>query len=138
MEEGFYSGRHRRSRRLDTMASGVAGRSLGLALPLLALTLVASAQLANDEILGVARDIAFDTGAKTEIATPLGPVIGKVVESADGEHKHIQASFGCPTRHSGGRFNSIKKGTEKRPEKGTESQFAKNICMKLFDWVKLH
>ena len=27
----------------------------------------------------------------------------------------------------GGRFNSIKKGTEKRPEKGTESPYDKNI-----------
>ena len=86
------------------MASGVAGRSLSLALPLLALTQVASAQLANDEILGVARDIAFDTGAKTEISTPLGPVIGKVVESADGEHKHIQVSFDGPTQGNSGGF----------------------------------
>ena len=50
----------------------------------------ADPQLADGDILGAARDIAFDTGAKTEISTPLGPVIGKVVESADGEHKHIQ------------------------------------------------
>ena len=38
---------------------------------------------------------------------------------------------------TGRRFNSIKKGTEKRPEKGTESQFAKNICMNFLDWVEL-
>ena len=78
------------------MASRRAGLSSGLAL---ALTLAATAgvaladpnpQLGEGDVLGAGRDIAFDTGAKTEIATPLGPVIGKVVESADGEHKHIQ------------------------------------------------
>ena len=61
---------------------------------LAALTLAALAeadpQLGEGDVLGAARDIAFDTGAKVEIGTPLGPVIGKVVESADGEHKHIQ------------------------------------------------
>ena len=36
----------------------------------------------------------------------------------------------------GGRFNSIKKGTKKRPEKGTESPFAKNICMNSLYWVE--
>ena len=79
------------STRLDTMASG--GRA-GLCLALaLALTLAALAEAdpqLEENVLGAGRDIAFDTGAKTEIATPLGPVIGKVVESADGEHKHIQ------------------------------------------------
>ena len=74
------------------MASGRA-KCVALALALAALaasTASADPQLADGDILGAARDIAFDTGAKTEISTPLGPVIGKVVESADGEHKHIQ------------------------------------------------
>ena len=82
------------STRLDTMASGT-GLSLALALTLAAFAGVAlvDAQLGDGDILGAARDIAFDTGAKTEIGTPLGPVIGKVVESADGEHKHIQGGI---------------------------------------------
>ena len=37
----------------------------------------------------------------------------------------------------GGRLNSIKKGTQKRTEKGTESQLAKNICMNFSDRVEL-
>ena len=37
---------------------------------------------------------------------------------------------------SRGRFNSIKKGTEKRTQKGTENPFAKNICMNSLDWVE--
>ena len=60
---------------------------------LAALTLAALAEADPQQEVddfGAARDIAFDTGAKVEIGTPLGPVIGKVVESADGEHKHIQ------------------------------------------------
>ena len=36
----------------------------------------------------------------------------------------------------GGRFNSIKNGTEKRLEKGTESPFAKDICMNFLDWME--
>ena len=73
------------------MASGRAKCvALAALAALAASTASADPQLADGDILGAARDIAFDTGAKTEISTPLGPVIGKVVESADGEHKHIQ------------------------------------------------
>ena len=33
------------------------------------------------------------------------------------------------SRNAGWQFNSIKNGTEKRPEKGTETEFATSICM---------
>ena len=41
----------------------------------------------------------------------------------------ISLMLGSPGSSLGGRFNSIKKGTEKRPEKGPESKFATSICM---------
>ena len=38
---------------------------------------------------------------------------------------------------SGSRFNSIKKGSYKRPEKGRESTFPRNICMNYLNLAEL-
>ena len=64
------------------------------------------------------------------------------VVAGGGEGARVAQHGGAAHRHAehaavlGANSIALKKGPKKRPEKGTESQFAKNICMNFFDWVE--